>query len=46
MLVAKKERNKGDSPYMTMDAPDAMPIRLGKFFVAANNNEKKLKWHE
>lgn len=43
MFVAKKERNKGDSPYITMDAPDAVPIRLGKFFVAANNNEKKLK---
>ena len=43
MVVAKKERNRGDNPYMTMDVPDAMPIRLGKFFVAANNNEKRLK---
>ena len=43
MFVAKKERNKGDSPYITMDVPDAMPIKLGKFFVAANNDEKKLE---
>lgn len=43
MSVAKRERNKGDSPYMTMDALDATPIRLGKFFVAANNAEKKLE---
>ena len=28
---------------MTMGVLDAMPIRLGKFFVAANNAEKKLK---
>lgn len=42
-LVAKKERNKGDSPYMTMDVADAVPIRLGKFFAAANSNAKKLK---
>jgi hypothetical protein len=26
MLVAKRERNKGDSPYMTMEVLDAMPI--------------------
>ena len=43
MLVAKRERNKGDSPNMNEDPPDAIPIRLGKFFVAANNNEKKLE---
>lgn len=42
-MVAKRERNKGDSPYMTMDALDATPIRLGKFFVAANTAEKKLE---
>lgn len=43
VFVAKKERNKGDSPYMTIDAPDAMPIKLGKFFVAENSSEKKLE---
>jgi len=26
-----------------MDVPDAIPIKLGKFFVAAKINEKKLK---
>jgi len=43
MLVAKRERNKGDSPYMTMDVLEARPIRPGKFFVAANTAEKKLE---
>ena len=42
MFVAKKDRNRGDSPYMSIDALDAVPIRLGKFFVAANSSEKKL----
>ena len=39
-LVAKKERNMGDSPYMTMDAADTVLIRPGKFFVAVNSDEK------
>ena len=43
MFVAKEERNRGDSPYMTMEAADTMPMRLGKFFVAAKSEEKKLK---
>jgi len=43
MLVAKREKNKGDSPYMTMGVLDAIPMRLGKFLVAANNAAKKLK---
>ena len=43
MFVAKKERNRGDSPNRTIDVPAAVPIKVGKFFVAENNNEKKLK---
>lgn len=43
VFVAKRERNKGDNPYMTIEAPEAVPIKLGKFFVAANSSEKKLE---
>lgn len=43
IFVANKERNRGESPYMTMDAADTEPMRLGKFFVAVNNEEKKLE---
>lgn len=42
-LVAKEQRNSGDRPNMTVDAADAVPMMLGKFFVAVNSDEKKLR---
>ena len=39
----KRERNEDNSPYMTMEAANAMPIILGRFFVAVNNDERELK---
>lgn len=39
---ATRERKRGESPNNAMLEPDAMPLKLGKFFAAANIAEKNL----
>ena len=42
-VVARSERNRGDRPKSDMLTPEAIPMYSGKFFDAANNEEKYLK---
>lgn len=41
-VEARSERKSGDSPNKAMLVPEAMPIYSGKFFEAANKDEKYL----